>query len=208
MELSVLGLGYVGTVSAGCLAQEGREVVGVDPESGKVDLINAGRTPIIEKDIGQIIKRQVATGRLSATTDVASAVRQSDLSLICVGTPSLANGDIELRYVKRVCEQIGAALRNHHGAPVVVIRSTMLPGTMREVVIPALEASSGRRAGTDFGACINPEFLREGTAVHDYSTRPRRSSANSTVLAAICWRAFIRGRWRRSSGPTSRPPRW
>jgi GDP-mannose 6-dehydrogenase len=190
MKLSVLGLGYVGAVSAGCLAQEGHEVVGVDPESSKVDLINAGRTPIIEKDIGQIIKRQVAAGRLSATTDVAAAVRQSDLSLMCVGTPSRANGDIELKYVKRVCEQIGAALRQHEGAPVVVIRSTMLPGTMREVVIPTLEASSGRRAGTDFGVCINPEFLREGTAVHDYFNPPKTvigelSRASGDLLANL-----------------------
>src|SRR5882672_7574137 len=147
MKISVLGLGYVGTVSAGCLAQEGHEVIGVDPESRKVDLINAGKTPIIEKDIGQIIERQVAAGRLSATTDVAAAVRQADLSLICVGTPSRANGDIDLKYVQRVCEQVGAALRHHHGAPVVAMRSTMLPGTMRVVVIPTLEAYSGRRAG-------------------------------------------------------------
>src|SRR5579864_169993 len=173
MKLCVLGLGYVGTVSAGCLAQEGHEVIGVDPERRKVDLINAGKTPIIEKDIGQIIERQVAAGRLSATTDVAAAVRQADLFLVCVGTPSRNNGDIDLKYVKRVCEQIGAALRDHHGAPVVVIRSTMLPGTMRDVVIPTLEACSGRRAGVEFGVCINPEFLREGTAVHDYFHPPK-----------------------------------
>src|SRR5581483_4026097 len=102
------------------------------------------------------------------TTDVEAAVRHSDVCLVCVGTPSRANGDIDLKYVKRVCEQIGAALRNHEGAPVVVVRSTMLPGTMREVVIPTLEACSGKRAGIEFGVCINPEFLREGTAVHDY----------------------------------------
>src|SRR5258708_24066215 len=107
MKLSVLGLGYVGAVSAGCLAQEGHEVVGVDPESSKVDLINAGRTPIIEKDIGQILKRQVATGPLSATAAVPSAGRQSDLSLICVGRRSLANGDRELGHAKRAGDQIG-----------------------------------------------------------------------------------------------------
>ncbi len=173
MKISILGLGYVGAVTAGCLAQEGHEVIGVDTERTKVDLINAGRTTIIEKDIGQIIGQQVAAGRLSATTDAVAAVQQTDLSLVCVGTPSRANGDIELKYVRRVCEQIGAALRHHHAAPVVVIRSTMLPGTMREVVIPTLEASSGRRPGIDFGVCINPEFLREGTAVHDYYNPPK-----------------------------------
>ena len=173
MKLSVWGLGYVGTVSAGCLAQEGHEVIGVDSEQTKVDLINAGKTPIIEKDIGRIIKQQVAAGRLSATTDAAVAVQRTDLFLICVGTPSRSNGDIELKYVRRVCEQIGTALRNHQGAPVVVIRSTMLPGTMRDVVIPTLEACSGRRAGAEFGVCINPEFLREGTAVHDFFNPPK-----------------------------------
>ncbi len=173
MKLSVWGLGYVGTVSAACLAEEGHEVIGVDSEPRKVDLINAGKSPIIEKDIGRIIERQVAAGRLSATVDAAGVVRQTDLFLICVGTPSRSNGDIELKYVRRVCEQIGTALRNHHGAPVVVIRSTMLPGTMRDVVIPTLEACSGRRAGAEFGVCINPEFLREGTAVHDFSNPPK-----------------------------------
>src|SRR5882762_8004288 len=173
MKLSVWGLGYVGTVSAGCLAQEGHEVIGVDSETRKVDLINAGKPPIIEKDIGQIIERQVAAGRLSATTQASVAVRQTDLFLICVGTPSRSNGDIELKYVRRVCEQIGTAMRDHQGAPVVVIRSTMLPGTMREVVIPTLETFSGRRAGAEFGICINPEFLREGTAVHDFFNPPK-----------------------------------
>ena len=173
MRVCVLGLGYVGAVSAGCLAQEGHDVLGVDPEPRKVDLINAGKSPIIEKDIGQIIERQVAAGRLAATVDGIDAVQRSDLALVCVGTPSRGNGDIELKYVKRVCEEIGEALRYHHGAPAVVIRSTMLPGTMRELVIPTLEAASGRRAGVEFGVCINPEFLREGSAVHDYYHPPK-----------------------------------
>jgi GDP-mannose 6-dehydrogenase len=151
MRISVFGLGYVGAVSAGCLAREGHRVIGVDSEPVKVNLINAGRTPIIEKDIGAIIERNVHEGRLSATTDVAAAVAASDLILVCVGTPSRPNGDIDLKYIRRVCEQIGNALRAHDGAPVVVIRSTMLPGTMRGVVIPILEAASGRRAGVEFG---------------------------------------------------------
>src|ERR1700682_3850696 len=120
MKISVLGLGYVGAVSAGCLAQEGHEVIGVDPDPGKVDLINAGKTPIIEKDIGEIIERQVIEGRLWATTDVAAGVAYSDLSLICVGTPSLANGHIDLKYVRRVSEQLGVGLREHRGHTVVV----------------------------------------------------------------------------------------
>ena len=190
MRICVLGLGYVGAVSAACLAQEGHEVIGVDPEPAKVDLINAGKTPIIEKDVGSIIEKQVAAGRLSATTEVAAAVGQADLSIVCVGTPSRANGDIELKFVRRVCEQIGIALRHHHGAPAVVFRSTMLPGTMRSVVIPTLEASSGRRAGVEFGVCINPEFLREGTAIYDYANPPKSvigevNRASGDLLATL-----------------------
>ncbi len=173
MKISVLGLGYVGAVSAGCLAREGHEVVGVDVEPVKVDLLNDGKAPIIEKDIGQIIEAQVAAGRLRATIDVTAAVLHTDLFLICVGTPSRSNGDIDLTHMRRVCEQVGAALRHHPAAPVVVIRSTVLPGTMRSLVIPVLEARSGRRAGVDFGVCVNPEFLREGSAVHDFFNPPK-----------------------------------
>jgi len=173
MKISVLGLGYVGAVSAGCLARDGHEVIGVDPEVVKVDLINSGRSPIIEKDIGGIIAEQVTAGRLRASTDLESAVRHTDLALVCVGTPSMPNGGLDLRYVRRVCEQIGKTLASHHGAPVIVMRSTMLPGSMREVVIPTLEKFSGKRAGEEFGVCINPEFLREGTAVHDYYHPPK-----------------------------------
>ena len=172
MKISIMGLGYVGAVSAGRLSEEGHEVIGVDPQQSKVDLINQGRTPIIERDIGDIIERNVAAGRLRATSDVQEAVKHTDLSLICVGTPSLGNGHIDLKYVRRVCQQIGEGLRDHPGHT-VVIRSTMLPGTMRTVVIPTLEASSGLKAGRDFGLCINPEFLREGTAVFDYYHPPK-----------------------------------
>ena len=190
MKISVLGLGYVGAVSAGCLARDGHEVIGVDPERTKVDLINAGKTPIIEKDIGSIILEQAAAGRLRATTELADAVRHTDMSLVCVGTPSQPNGGIDLRYVRRVCEQIGRTLATHEGAPVIVIRSTMLPGTMREVVIPILEKFSGKKAGEEFGLCINPEFLREGTAVHDYYHPPKTvigevSRASGDLLASV-----------------------
>jgi GDP-mannose 6-dehydrogenase len=190
MKISVLGLGYVGAVSAGCLAKDGHEVIGVDPERVKVDLLNSGKTPIIEKDIGQIIAEQVAAGRLAATTDLETAVRHTDLALVCVGTPSMRNGGIDLKYVRRVCEQIGRTIQTHPGAPVIVIRSTMLPGTMRDVVIPTLEKFSGKRAGEEFGVCINPEFLREGTAVHDYYHPPKTvigelSRASGDLLANL-----------------------
>src|SRR5437762_2980775 len=120
MKISVMGLGYVGAVSAGCLVKQGHEVIGVDPAQAKVDLINAGKTPIIEKDIGEIIAGEVESGRLVATTDVASAVQATDLSLVCVGTPSLGNGHIDLKFIRRVCEQIGAGLPDHRGHTVVI----------------------------------------------------------------------------------------
>jgi GDP-mannose 6-dehydrogenase len=189
MKIAILGLGYVGAVSAGCLAREGHEVIGVDPQQAKVDLINEGRTPIVEKDLGGIIEKQVAEGRLRATSDVEDAVRVSDLSIICVGTPSLGNGHIDLTYVKRVCKQIGEGLRDHPGHTVVV-RSTLLPGSMRQTVIPTLEESSGLKAGQDFGVAINPEFLREGTAVHDYFHPPKTvigelDRASGNVVATL-----------------------
>ncbi|HEX4618368.1 MAG TPA: UDP-glucose/GDP-mannose dehydrogenase family protein [Steroidobacteraceae bacterium] len=190
MRISVLGLGYVGAVVAGCLARRGHEVTGVDTEPGKVALVNSGRSPIIEREIGEIISQEVAAGRLTATDDVAAAVPRSELIMVCVGTPSRANGAIDLKHVRRVCEQIGAGLRSHEGAPVIVVRSTLLPGTTRELVIPTLEASSGRQAGTDFGVCINPEFLREGSAVQDYLNPPKTvigelNRASGDLLASL-----------------------
>ena len=190
MKISVMGLGYVGAVSAACLAHEGHEVIGVDSDLTKVSLIKNGKSPIIERDVGEMIREQVAAGRLCATTNVTAAVRLTDLVLICVGTPGLSSGCIDLQYVRRLCEQIGTALRGHDGAPVVVMRSTLLPGTMRELVIPTLEARSGKRAGVEFGVCINPEFLREGTAVHDYHHPPKTvigelNQASGDLLASL-----------------------
>lgn len=169
MKVSVFGLGYVGTVSAGCLAKEGHEIVGVDPVKTKVDLINSGRSPIIEKDIDSIVREAVTTGRLRATDDTVQAIRDTDLSFVCVGTPSQINGNLDLTHVRHVCEQIGYALKSKATRHTVVIRSTILPGTMRRVVIPVLEETSGKKAGKDFGVCNNPEFLREGTAVMDFN---------------------------------------
>lgn len=173
MKISIFGLGYVGAVSAGCLTKDGHEVIGVDPNQTKVDLINQGNTPIIEKDIGEIIKEAVAKKMLRATQDAKIAVAESEVSLICVGTPSQMNGGLDLKYVRKVCEEIGDALRRKQGFHVVVARSTMLPGSMRTILIPILEEFSGKKAGHDFGVCNNPEFLREGTAVHDYYNPPK-----------------------------------
>jgi len=173
MKISIMGLGYVGAVSAACLAKEGHDVIGVDPVGLKVDIINNGQTPIIEKDIAQIIQTAVNQGKLKATTNAITAVEQTELSLVCVGTPSQSNGNIDTSYVKRVCTEIGSALKHKSSRHVVVIRSTILPGTIRTIVIPALEKSSGKIAGRDFGVCNNPEFLREGTAVYDFYNPPK-----------------------------------
>jgi GDP-mannose 6-dehydrogenase len=131
MRVSIFGLGYVGTVSAGCLAHVGHKVIGVDPVPTKVDLINRGQSPIIEADIGEIIAAGVEAGRLCATCDPVQAIRETELSFVCVGTPSQANGNLDLRYIRRICEQIGEALKSKNERHTVVIRSTLLPGTMR-----------------------------------------------------------------------------
>lgn len=172
MNIAVFGLGYVGCISAACLAQQGHRVYGVDVSDTKVDLINAGKSPIVEKQIDTIIASEVREGRLTATTNALAAVSNTEIALICVGTPSQLNGNLDLSYVQKVSEDIGQALREYKGFYVVAVRSTMLPGSVHSVVIPTLEAASGKRAGQDFGVCINPEFLREGTAVADYQNPP------------------------------------
>ncbi|HEY1805455.1 MAG TPA: UDP-glucose/GDP-mannose dehydrogenase family protein [Terracidiphilus sp.] len=173
MKISVFGLGYVGAVSAGCLAHDGHDVIGVDPVPAKVDLINKGLSPIVEAEISEIIEVTAKSGRLRATNDPSLAVQETELSFVCVGTPSQPNGNLDLTYIRRICEQIGEALKNKRGRHTVVIRSTILPGTMRGTVIPTLEECSGKKAGADFGVCNNPEFLREGSAVMDFRCPPK-----------------------------------
>ncbi len=172
MKLSVFGIGYVGCVSAACFAKDGHDVIGVDVNPTKVGIINDGKSPIVEPGVGDVIGEAVRAGRLSATTDSAKAVNCTDVSLICVGTPSNPNGSLDLRYVTRVCEEIGAALKSKEGRHIVVIRSTMLPGTIQNVVATTLEEHSEKTAGQDFGVCINPEFLREGTSLKDFYAPP------------------------------------
>ena len=171
-SVSVFGLGYVGCVSAACLARDGNRVVGVDVSRTKVDIVNAGAATIVEHGISELVAEMVALGRLSATTDVADAVAQTNISLVCVGTPSQANGGLDLSYVERVAAEIGVALRDKREWHVVVIRSTVLPGTTADVVTPILEAVSGKVAGKDFGVAMNPEFLREGTSIRDFDDPP------------------------------------
>jgi GDP-mannose 6-dehydrogenase len=172
MNVSVFGLGYVGSVSAASFAADGHDVVGVDVNADKVAAVNGGRSPIVEPGLDELLARAVGEGRLRATTDTSQAVRSSEVSLLCVGTPSRRNGSLDLTYLERVCEQIGAALRDKNAYHVVVVRSTVLPGTTHGVVIPALERHSGKQYGDGFGVSVNPEFLREGTALKDFRKPP------------------------------------
>ena len=172
MRVSVFGLGYVGSVSAASFAADGHQVIGVDVNTDKVALIDAGRSPVIEPGLAELIASGVSDRRLRATTDAAKAVAESEVSLLCVGTPSRRNGSLDLTYLDRVVEQVGAALKDKSSYHVVVIRSTVLPGTTHERVIPQLERESGKTYGEDFGVAVNPEFLREGSALKDFRKPP------------------------------------
>lgn len=168
MQISVLGLGYVGCVSAACLACEGHEVIGVDINPQKVEMARSGRSPLIEPCLDELMAKAVASGRLQVSLSAREAVEMSDVSMICVGTPSNSNGSLNLRYVEKVCGGIGEALAGRSDYHVVIVRSTVLPGTVRELLIPFLEEYSGKQAGSHFGVAVNPEFLREGSAISDY----------------------------------------
>jgi len=171
-SVSVFGLGYVGSVTAACLAHKGVKVIGVDSKAAKVEAMASGRSPILETRVNELGERAHAAGLLRATTDVEFAVRESEISFICVGTPSLRNGNLDLGSVDQVCGEIGQSLRGKSGFHWIVLRSTVLPGTTESRVIPALEAASGKKNGVSFAVCFNPEFLREGTAVHDFFQPP------------------------------------
>jgi GDP-mannose 6-dehydrogenase len=172
MKISIFGIGYVGCVSAACFAHAGHDVIGVDVNPTKVDIINSGKSPIVEPQMNELIHDVVKSGKLRAITDSREAVQASDISLVCVGTPSKPNGSLDLGHVARVCEEIGAALATKDTHHTVVIRSTMLPGSIESVALPALEKTSRKKAGKDFGVCVNPEFLREGTSVKDFYAPP------------------------------------
>jgi GDP-mannose 6-dehydrogenase len=167
-SISVFGLGYVGSVTATCLASLGNQVIGVDINPDKVASLNSGRTPVLEAGIDALAAESNKACRLHATVDPAAAVRDTNFSFICVGTPNLPNGEHDLRQVGHVIHEIGGALRNKSDFHTVVFRSTVMPGTTESFVVPQLEERSGKRAGIDFGVCYNPEFLREGSAVADF----------------------------------------
>lgn len=169
MKINIYGLGYVGSVSAACLAADGHDVCGVDIDAEKVARINAGKSPVREPGLEELIARTVASGALRASV---TASGDAEMSLVCVGTPSNENGSLRLDYLRRATEQIGDALRDSTAYHLVCVRSTVLPGTIDCVVIPTLEQRSGKRAGRDFGVCMNPEFLREGSSIQDYRCPP------------------------------------
>ena len=179
MNISIFGLGYVGCVATGCLAQQGHRVIGVDPQASKVDFINQGKPTIIEEGITEILAREHAAGRVSATSSVADAIKATEVSFICVGTPPTATGHLDLSAIAKVAAEIGAALKLKKGRHVIAVRSTVLPGT-REKVMAIIAESSGRKAGEDFAVVSNPEFLREGTSVKDFLKPPY------TLLGSDC----------------------
>ncbi len=173
MFISIFGLGYVGIVSAGCLASMGHKIVGVDINPVKTDMLNEGVSPIIEPGVPELFKEAKEKGLLTATLLAEEAIEASEISIVCVGTPSRANGSLNTTYLINVCKQIGSALENKQTNHVVVFRSTMLPGSMRELIIPVLEEASGKRHNEGFSVAFNPEFLRESTAVYDFFNPPK-----------------------------------
>jgi len=190
MQIGIFGMGYVGAVCAACMAESGHDVIGIDVSAIKVDQINRGKSPIVEPGLEELLKRQVEAGRMRATSEINGSVSASDLSMICVGTPSHKNGGLDLHFVEAVAQQIGGALRHTTKRHTVVVRSTVLPGTTRNLVIPILEAASGKKAGVDFGVAVNPEFLRESTAIKDYYDPPMTvigefDQASGDVLAQL-----------------------
>ncbi|HEU4627862.1 MAG TPA: nucleotide sugar dehydrogenase, partial [Steroidobacteraceae bacterium] len=172
MRISVFGLGYVGAVSLACLARDGHHVVGVDVDPHKLELIRSGRSPIVEEGIQDLMKQVVESGRVTVTNDVQQAIGATELSFVCVGTPSSPNGGQDLSAIKRVMEQIGAALANKSAHHTIVLRSTVQPGTVETLVRPTLEHASGKKSDADFAVCFQPEFLREGTSIKDYDNPP------------------------------------
>jgi GDP-mannose 6-dehydrogenase len=171
-SISIFGLGYVGAVTAACLASRGHNIIGVDPNPLKVQRIASGKSPIVEARVDEMMASAINEGLISATQDPATAIAQSDISFISVGTPSQRNGKLDLTHIHNVCTDIGHALRTKDSFHRIVVRSTVLPGTTENVIVPAIEAASGLTAGRDFLVCFNPEFLREGTAVDDFFNPP------------------------------------
>ncbi|MDQ2963616.1 MAG: nucleotide sugar dehydrogenase [Pseudomonadota bacterium] len=166
-------MGHVGAVTAVCLASKGHEVVAFDTDASRIEAVLAGRAPVFEPGLDALVAEVVATGRLRATTALAEAVAAAEILLVCVGTPALEDGGFDPSALVAACDALGGALADAMQKPLVAIRSTVLPGTTRTLVIPALEHGSRKRVGDDFGVCVNPEFLREGVAIADFLAPPK-----------------------------------
>lgn len=192
MQVAIIGLGYVGAVTAACLAELGRTVVGVDKDAVKSEAIAAGRSPIAEPGLDDLLSAGVDAGRITVA-DPATAVRDSDVIMIAVGTPSAPSGALDLTAVLRVAEEIGAALPRDGRFRTIVMRSTVLPGTTDEQVKPAIEAASGLRAGEDFGLAMNPEFLREGSSIRDFHEASRTIIGADDARSAECVKEAYEG---------------
>jgi GDP-mannose 6-dehydrogenase len=190
MNISIFGLGYVGCVSLGCLAQNGYKVIGVDVSQNKVDLINNGKPTIIEAEIDKIISEQHAAGMISATTDAIKAVLQSEISIIAVGTPSTEKGHLNLQYIFNVAERIGEALKQKDEFHIVALRSTVMPGTCDKIA-DILQKFSGKKRNKGFAVVDNPEFLREGTAVKDYYNPPLTLIVKQVLVVLLILRLRI-----------------
>ena len=172
MKISIFGLGYVGAVSLACLARDGHRVIGVDVDQAKLDLVSAGKTPVIEEGMVDLVASAAASGRVAVTRDTREAVMQSEISLVCVGTPSAPNGSQDQTAMLRLAKDLGAAMRDKPESHVFVFRSTLVPGTVEEVLRPIVERESGKKDGVDFHVCFQPEFLREGSSIRDYDKPP------------------------------------
>jgi GDP-mannose 6-dehydrogenase len=172
MRISIFGLGYVGAVSLACLARDGHSVIGVDVDTVKLDLIRSGRTPVVEEGMVELMAEVAASGRVTVTTDVIQAILDSELSLICVGTPSAPNGSQDQSAMLKLARDLGRAMRGKAGGHVFVFRSTLVPGTVEDVLRPIIERESGKKSGRDFDVCFQPEFLREGISIRDYDRPP------------------------------------
>jgi GDP-mannose 6-dehydrogenase len=183
LKISIFGLGYVGSVSLGCLARNGHEIIGVDVNQTKVDFINRGKSPVVENGLDQIIAEQRAKGAVSATTDADAAIQQTEVSFVCVGTPSTSQGHLNLEGIFGVAKEIGSAIAKKKRFHVIAVRSTVLPGTT-EKVTELIAGVSQKRAGQDFAVVSNPEFLREGTAIKDY-VRPPYTLIGSSDSRAV-----------------------
>jgi GDP-mannose 6-dehydrogenase len=184
MNVSIFGLGYVGAVSLACLARDGHTVIGVDIDDAKLALIRAGKTPVVEEGMVELMAKVAASGRVTVTNDVAQAVMQTELSLICVGTPSAANGSQNQSAIVSLAHDLGRAIREKAAGHVFVFRSTLVPGTVEDVLRPIIEQESGKREGRDFHVCFQPEFLREGTSIKDYDKPPFTIVGASTTVPA------------------------